>query len=148
MNKTIAMKWVKALRSGKYKQGVGYLCQVNSKGKKHCCLGVLTEMYQAEQKAKKKKVIPNKVSCVYVEDSTATSGLKLLEVVKYGGGEYAAEGLPVAVRRWAGIEGRFGELFDVGLDGVGVYESLSRMNDEGHSFKKIANFIEKNYENL
>jgi hypothetical protein len=22
------------------------------------------------------------------------------------------------------------------------------MNDEGHSFKKIANFIEKNYENL
>jgi predicted CopG family antitoxin len=38
------------------------------------------------------------------------------------------------------------ELFDVKSDGV--YESLSRMNDEGHSFKKIANFIEKNYENL
>ena len=140
MNKTIAMKWVKALRSGKYKQGEAYLCQITSKGKKHCCLGVLTEMYQAEQKAKKKKALPTKVGKIYHDAS--------FDVVKYGGGEYAAEGLPVAVRRWAGIEGRLGELFDVGLDGVGVYESLSRMNDEGHSFKKIANFIEKNYENL
>ena len=145
MNKTIAMKWVKALRSGKYEQGVGYLCQFTGKGKKHCCLGVLTDMYQAEQKAKKKKVIPTKVSDVYINDSTATSGLKLLEVVKYGGGEYAAEGLPLAVRRWAGIEGRLGE-FDV--MNKGHYKSLSHMNDEGNSFKKIANFIEKNYENL
>ena len=146
MNKTIAMKWVKALRSGKYKQGKKFLCQVNRKGEEHCCLGVLTEMYQAEQKAKKKKVIPTKVSDVYIDDSTATSGLKLLEVVKYGSGEDAAEVLSVAVRRWAGIKGRLGELFDVKRDGV--YESLSRMNDEGHSFKKIANFIEKNYENI
>ena len=140
MNKTIAMKWVKALRSGKYKQGDGYLCQITSKGKKHCCLGVLTEMYQAEQKAKKKKALPAKVGKIYADAS--------FDVVKYGSGECPAEELPVAVRRWAGIEGRFGELFDVGLDGVGVYESLSRMNDEGHSFKKIANFIEKNYENF
>ena len=145
MNKTIAMKWVKALRSGKYEQGVGFLCQVNRNGKKHCCLGVLTEMYQAEQKAKKKKAIPTKVSDVYVDDSTATSGLKLLEVVKYGNGKCAAEELPVVVKRWAGIEGRLGE-FDV-MD-KGHYKSLSLMNDNGHSFKKIANFIEKNWENL
>lgn len=144
MNKTIAMKWVKALRSGKYKQGVGHLCQVSSKGKKHCCLGVLTDMYQAEQKAKKKKVIPTKVSDVYIEDSTATSGLKLIEVVKYGGGISAAEGLPVAVKRWAGMESKFGRV--IGRDGI--YESLARMNDEGLSFKEIANFIKKNYENL
>ena len=137
MNKTIAMKWVKALRSGKYEQGVGFLCQVNSKGKKHCCLGVLTEMYQAEQKAKKKKGIPTKVSKAYVDDSTA--------VVKYGNGEYAAKELPVVVKRWAGMEGRLGE-FDV--MSKGYYGSLSRMNDDGHSFKKIANFIEKNWENL
>ena len=145
MNKTIAMKWVKALRSGKYKQGVGHLCQVSSKGKKHCCLGVLTEMYQAEQKAKKKRVLPTKVSYVYVEDSTATSGLKLIEVVKYGSGEDATEVLSVAVRRWAGIKGRLGE-FDV-MD-EGHYKSLSNMNDDGHSFEEIANFIEKNWENL
>ena len=137
MNKTIAMKWVKALRSGKYKQGEAYLCQITNKGKKHCCLGVLTEMYQAEQKAKKKKALPTKVSKAYVDDSTA--------VVKYGNGECAAEELPVAVKRWAGMEGRLGE-FDV--MSKGYYGSLSHMNDDGHSFKKIANFIEKNYENL
>ena len=137
MNKTIATKWVKALRSGKYKQGEAYLCQITSKGKKHCCLGVLTEMYQAEQKAKKKKVLPAKVSKTYVDGSTA--------VVKYGSGECAAEELPLAVKRWAGMEGRLGE-FDVERDGY--YGSLSHMNDDGHSFKKIANFIEKNYENL
>lgn len=145
MNKTIAMKWVKALRSGKYKQGVGYLCRVNSKGKKHCCLGVLTDIYQAEQKAKKKKVIPTKVSYEYIKDSTATSGLKLIEVVKYSSGKYATEGLPLAVKRWAGMEGRLGE-FDV-MD-EGYYKSLSNMNDDGHSFEEIANFIEKNWENL
>jgi hypothetical protein len=137
MDKTIAMKWVKALRSGKYKQGEAYLCQITNKGKKHCCLGVLTEMYQAEQKAKKKKALPTKVSKAYVDDSTA--------VVKYGSGECAAEELPLAVRRWAGMEGRLGE-FDV--ESGGYFGSLSHMNDGGCSFKKIANFIEKNYENL
>ena len=145
MNKTIAMKWVKALRSGKYKRGEAFLCQITSKGKKHCCLGVLTDMYQAEQKAKKKKGIPTKVSDEYIKDSTATSGLKLIEVVKYSSGKYATEGLPLAVKRWAGIEGRLGEFGD---DCHDYYKSLSHMNDSGWSFKKIANFIEKNYENL
>jgi hypothetical protein len=137
MNKTIATKWVKALRSGKYKQGEAYLCQITNKGKKHCCLGVLTEMYQAEQKAKKKKVLPAKVGKIY-HDAT-------FDVVKYGSGECAAEELPVAVKRWAGMGGRLGE-FDVESDGY--FGSLSHMNDDGCSFKKIANFIEKNYENL
>ena len=82
---------------------------------------------------------------MYVEDSTTTSGLKLLEVVKYGSGEDATEVLSVAVRRWAGIKGRLGE-FDV-MD-EGHYKSLSNMNDDGHSFEEIANFIEKNWENL
>ena len=137
MNKTIAMKWVKALRSGKYKQGEAYLCQITSNGKKHCCLGVLTEMYQAEQKAKKKKALPTKVGKMYHDAS--------FNVVKYGSGECAAEELPIAVQRWAGMEGRLGE-FDVESDGY--FGSLSHMNDGGCSFKKIANFIEKNYENL
>ena len=37
MDKKIKAKWVKALRSGKYKQGTGVLFN----GEKHCCLGVL-----------------------------------------------------------------------------------------------------------
>ena len=137
MNKTIAMKWVKALRSGKYKQGKEVLCRITNKGKKHCCLGVLTEMYQAEQKAKKKKVLPTKISTPSVNDGAA--------VVRYGKGERAAEQLPVAVKRWANMKSRFGDFY---IQHGGYFKSLSHMNDDGHSFKKIANFIEKNWENL
>ena len=39
MKKSIAMKWVEALRSGKYKQGTGELH--NKKENTYCCLGVL-----------------------------------------------------------------------------------------------------------
>lgn len=36
----VKIAWVSALRSDKYKQGTGWLCQ----GGKHCCLGVLAEL--------------------------------------------------------------------------------------------------------
>jgi len=41
MNKNIAMKWVKALRSGDYIQGNG---QLKTEDGKFCCLGVLCEV--------------------------------------------------------------------------------------------------------
>jgi hypothetical protein len=40
MNKNVAMKWIKALRSGKYKQGQGKLQYADS----YCCLGVLCKI--------------------------------------------------------------------------------------------------------
>ena len=49
MKKTIAEKWVKALRSGKYAKTKGLLCKVAKNGNKsYCCLGVLTELYNKE----------------------------------------------------------------------------------------------------
>ena len=39
MNKSLKKKWVKALCSGDYKQGVGKLW--NAKNNGYCCLGVL-----------------------------------------------------------------------------------------------------------
>lgn len=48
MKKDIAMKWVNALRSGKYKQGAGQL--FNSKNKTHCCLGVLCDILNVDLK--------------------------------------------------------------------------------------------------
>lgn len=39
MDADIKKKWIEALRSGKYKQGIGFL---NNNGK-YCCLGVLCE---------------------------------------------------------------------------------------------------------
>lgn len=44
MKQSIAKRWVKALRSGKYKQGRGKLRRVEDEVTKHCCLGVLCEL--------------------------------------------------------------------------------------------------------
>ena len=41
MKKELKDNWVKALRSGEYKQGRGQLCM----DEKYCCLGVLCEVY-------------------------------------------------------------------------------------------------------
>ena len=33
-------KWVKFLKKGKYKKGLGYLIEIDGRSKKYCCLGV------------------------------------------------------------------------------------------------------------
>ncbi len=48
MLKSIKNKWVKALRSGKYKQGTGQLRSEN--GMSFCCLGVLATIVDPYQK--------------------------------------------------------------------------------------------------
>lgn len=42
LSKKFKDRWVKALRSGKFKQGYGYLCEFDSNGENpiYCCLGV------------------------------------------------------------------------------------------------------------
>jgi hypothetical protein len=44
MNPSIKQSWIKALRSGQYKQGEGNLCSNGA----FCCLGVLTNIYIQE----------------------------------------------------------------------------------------------------
>lgn len=48
MKKSVADKWVAALRSGKYKQGVHNLRSLDDK---YCCLGVLCEISGVKSKA-------------------------------------------------------------------------------------------------
>ncbi len=48
MKKNIATKWVKALRSGKYKQG--YLTLQDNKTGGYCCLGVLCKIFENNYK--------------------------------------------------------------------------------------------------
>lgn len=47
---SVKAKWVAALRSGKYKQARGRLRKINAKTgeARHCCLGVLCELYVEE----------------------------------------------------------------------------------------------------
>lgn len=46
MNPKIKEKWVKALRSGRYKQGRGRL----KRGDKYCCLGVLCKIMRLKSR--------------------------------------------------------------------------------------------------
>lgn len=126
MKKTIAEKWVQALRSGKYKQGREVLHN-NEDGKDtYCCLGVLCDLYQQDRRSKKKKMLD-------VESRWCN--------VAYDGEDTH---LPDAVREWAGMKTKDGMWNNEDMDATLVY-----LNDEKRSnFKTIANVIEKNVENL
>lgn len=130
MKKEVAKKWIKALRSGKYKQGQCYLKQFYDNGKtEHCCLGVLCELYNDTMKKNHKKTLSTKVRNKITTDCVVFNNRE---------GE-----LPRVVMKWSGINdpiGRFGDLNNIG--------SLADMNDSGKTFKSISNFIEKNVENL
>lgn len=45
MNRDVKARWIKALRSGEYKQGTGKL---KSKQNDFCCLGVLCDLHSKE----------------------------------------------------------------------------------------------------
>jgi hypothetical protein len=112
----IQKAWVRALRSGKYKQGRERLTALDENGdpKEHCCLGVLCQL--AIKKGVPMKVLP------------FTEGTPRLSY----DGERAV--LPRKVRNWAMVRWSSG---DFGT------ESLAGLNDSGKSFKKIADTIEK-----
>lgn len=125
MNKSVAMKWVKALRSGKYKQATQQLR--TSSG--YCCLGVLCDIAP--------KTI--KLSHEFMDedaDSRVISGDTL-------------ESQP-DVQDWAGLEGPCGNFPpDIKPKGVNVeVDTLADLNDRGWSFRRIATFIEKNWKKL
>jgi hypothetical protein len=50
LTKSLCRKWIKALRSGKYKQGRCQLVRGNQYGKYYCCLGVAEEVCGLERK--------------------------------------------------------------------------------------------------
>ena len=140
MNKEIAIKWVKALRSGKYKQGKHNLCTILNGNKKFCCLGVLTDMYQKDCKAKKRKQLPSKEKKLYGEI-----------IVGYNVDGRQDQALPHAVKNWAGMQDKNGMYWvgDKARSGMEIdFCSLADANDNGFTFKQIASFIEKHYEIL
>ena len=134
MKNNIMKKWVKALRSGKFKQGVGTLKQFNNRGQaQHCCLGVLCELYNDEMKKNHKKTIPVKT----VKGSYDYS----FGFVRFGN---STDMLPEKVRKWAGMKSHDGKFTDTD----GINNNLADVNDFGRKFKTIANIIDKNWENL
>jgi hypothetical protein len=118
MNKN-AKKWVKALRSGKYKQVTDRLTELdNGKVLGHCCLGVLCEL--AVKDGVRTQVTNTSFRRLYSNYGTA---------------------LPPQVQKWAGLRSGYGQFGDVD-------ESLADLNDSGKSFKYIARVIEQKAKEL
>ena len=131
MRKEVMKKWVKALRSGKFKQGQGTLKQYNSKGVvQHCCLGVLCELYNENMKKNHKKTLPEKICDTCCSRST-----------KFG---TKTDILPTQVKNWAGMKSTEGDWTTEN----GLKDSLIDWNDSGKTFKSIANAIDNNWEKL
>jgi len=150
MKKSVALKWIKALRSGEYFQIKGTMA--NQKGDSFCCLGVLTNEYC---ETKDKDFDEQFIKAGYAEPSFYTADL------------------PSEVKSWADFDS-YKLLFfkDVKLKtNSKVYKVLKQnfiktaqirhkafreinstpnnllgiLNDGGCSFKAIATFIENNY---
>lgn len=108
-----ALAWVKALESGKYRQWRGALTQIKGKRMKHCCLGVACLLYSKQ-----------------IEKLVVTTAA---DKRQYDGEEAI---LPPKVAEALGLNHADSE-FTNGK----VKCQLSELNDNGHSFKEIAELI-------
>jgi len=144
MKKEIAKKWVRALRSKKYKRGAGYLKVVRKNGEaRHCCLGVLCELYQAERKRDKKPLLAVKELA-----GIATAG-SLEDSAKFTEFEEGSHLLPQRVQRWAGLKDDSGKMRGDLVPCAGSPRaSLADLNDAGCSFARIADIIEARVNDL
>lgn len=145
MKKSVAEKWIAALRSKKYRQGQKLLKFKSPRGvTRHCCLGVLCEIYQKERRAKGMKTLPAasfKPDGKY--DDGVPAGSRICEFDTF----YAT--LPSRVVKWAGMvsdEGVF-ETPEILPDSTSG-ESLVQLNDGGFNFEEIADAIEARVDEL
>jgi hypothetical protein len=115
MNAEIKTKWLQALRSGEYKQGIGALHNVA--GNSYCCLGVLCDIYVKEHP-------DNDVRMTHDNGFESFFGEK--DVV------------PTNIQLWADIEDGNP---DIEYDNVGI--TIAELNDNGKTFEEIAILIEE-----
>jgi hypothetical protein len=116
MNKDIKQKWIKALRSGEYTQGNGRL---KNKDNQYCCLGVLCDL------ALKEGIVKEEIDNT---DDVNDSGFKF---------DGDAELLPNSVIDWASLVRSPKVLIGNEL------KELAELNDDGASFSRLAELIEK-----
>ena len=143
MKQEVAQKWIKALRSEKYKQGRRALKYRDKGVVRHCCLGVLCELYQQEKKNKQQKPLKTtevspQNACLFLELSPSGRAVQFANDL--------AE-LPPSVAKWAGLHTYSGEFYGP-VKGFRRIRSLAGLNDDGATFKQIADVIEKRYSDL
>jgi hypothetical protein len=126
MDINIKADWLKALRSGSYRQGKGSLKFKDDAGFKHCCLGVLCEL------AVQAGVIPA---------SKPRHPIDTPRIHQFAG---KRDVLPMAVVEWAGLHGT-NPTVEVAADVAdGIHgRTLAGLNDGPHDFSFIADVIER-----
>lgn len=123
MNREVKAMWLDALRSGEYLQGTGALRRKVSGKEYFCCLGVLMDL--AEKQG----------LCEY---SQHDSGY-IVEREDGSGKWFENSVLAAKVAHWAGLR-----IMDPSvLTEDGFQNGLAELNDNGMTFEKIANCIEK-----
>lgn len=120
MNPEIKEQWVKALRSGDYKQGQNVL---RNKNDEFCCLGVLCDLAVKEGVIGEPSRKPGFDYYFYNGDDD------------WGGTKV----LTLPVMEWAGLSD---DNPDVRLVRLGK-TSLAELNDENWTFQRIADVIEE-----
>lgn len=143
MRRDIKEKWVAELRSGKYKQGTGYL----RRNDEFCCLGVLCELAVADE-----VIAPAVAPTVSKDYYRYLAPLSNTYIDEHGtaapdGFGFMYANLPEAVRDWAGLD-----LRDQGIEldwpedheFYGLNKGFTDLNDEDRwTFAQIADAIEK-----
>lgn len=120
MNPKIKKQWIKALRSGDYKQGKE---QLRNGENQFCCLGVLCNLHaKANSEFAKQQILPSQYD--------GETGVLPLSVMKWAQIDFAN---PVV--RYKGHEVSLAELNDGGYIGCRL--------EKPKTFKQIANIIEK-----
>lgn len=126
MNQEVKTKWLAALRSGEYEQGREQLHYQSKSRESFCCLGVLCDLAFKEGVVTRHQY-DDEVRYGDVPDPYGDVP------DPYGVREGEANYLPPEVQEWAGL--RRNPATEAGV--------LSIRNDEGWSFDRIANLIEK-----
>lgn len=138
MHKNIMEKWVNSLRSGKYCKGRKRLCTIRKNGSKNwCCLGVLCDLYIKDNPDALK-------STIHFDSWTGKN------VICYDDNCClpTTTTLPDAVARWAGIAAKNGAFTNQLTSQNTCLAELNDCNRSKRSFKRMADIIEKNWEQL
>ena len=116
MPKAIKTRWVKALRSGKYKQTTGQLRECDDDGKPvgYCCLGVLCDITQKE------------------------SGLRWDDGFNDSDGS-----LPDSIEKLTGLHGAIYTPSDESVCSILAQANDGELGNRRWGFKRISNWIEK-----
>jgi len=113
-NRELVVEWLKALRSGDYKQGRGSLCNKN----KYCCLGVLCEIAKIPKSVVSSKVLKADI----FEYEGETGYLPHTLVIKLGISKFGSIGN--TSYSLAALNDEFGSTFELIADVIESYPHL------------------------